>query len=92
MAGAGKQRPDPLKTLLVVGWNEQIWVKDTMLLFPPFKGLGIRVGTYDMLHVDSVVVGDQGYDATCICTFEGGGSGYTEEQIRSMGLEPGAYP
>src|SRR5258708_39869551 len=49
----------PLKALLVLGCNKSIWRKEAQLPFPPFPGLGIRVDVYDMLHVDSVVVGDR---------------------------------
>jgi hypothetical protein len=82
----------PLKALLVVGWNEVIWLKEMQLPIAPFPGLGIRIGVYDMLQVESVVVGDFRYDVTCICTFEGGSEGYTEERVRSFGLEKGDYP
>ncbi len=82
----------PLKALLVVGWREQTWVKEARLPFPPFPGLGIRIDVYDMLNVESVVVGDLGYDVTCICTFEDVGDGYTEAQVRSFGFEEGGYP
>jgi hypothetical protein len=81
-----------LKALLVLGWNQEIWLKESRLPFAPFAGLGIRIDVYDMLHVDSVVVGDPGYDVTCICTFEGGVEGYTEARVRGFGFERGSYP
>jgi len=55
-----------LKALLVLKWNHQLWITEEQLLFPPFPGLGIRLDAYDMLLVESVVVGDPGYDVTCI--------------------------
>ena len=82
----------PLKALLVLGWNQFIWLKEIQLPFAPFPGLGIRIDVYDMLNVNSVVVGDPRYDVTCICTFEGGSEGYTEERVRGFGFELGDYP
>jgi hypothetical protein len=82
----------PFSALLVLGWNKRVWTKSAKLPFPPFPRLGIRIDTYDMLHVDSVVVGDKGYDVTCICTFEGGGDDYTEAQVLALGFEEGGYP
>jgi hypothetical protein len=81
----------PLKALLVLGCNERVWRKEATFAFPPFPGLGIRVDVYDMLQVDSVVVGDLGYDVTCICTVEGDVV-YSEAQLRSFGFERGDYP
>ena len=92
MAGLPERTSGPLNALLVLGWNQHIWVKEAQLPFPPFPGLGIRIDVYDMLHVDSVVVGDFGYDVTCICSFEGGGEEYTEARVRSFGFEEGGYP
>jgi hypothetical protein len=82
----------PLKALLVLGWRNQTWLKEARLPIPPFPGLGIRIDVYDMLNVESVVVGDLGYDVTCICSFEDGVEGYSEERVRSFGFEPGGYP
>ena len=81
----------PLKALLVLGWNERTWVMRTHLPFPPFPGLGIRIDIYDMLRVENVVVGDLGYDVTCICTFEGADD-YTEDRVRAFGFEDRGYP
>ncbi len=81
-----------LNTLVVLGWNQQIWRKTIQLSIVPFPGLGIRAGVYDLLHVDSVVVGDFGYDVTCICTMEGSAENYTESHIRSFGFQEGDYP
>jgi hypothetical protein len=82
----------PLTALLVLGWNERTWRKETQLPFPPFPGLGIRIDVYDMLNVESVVVGDLGYDVTCICSFENGEDEYTESRVLSFGFEEGGYP
>jgi hypothetical protein len=65
--------------------------KEIAMPISPHPGLGIRIDVYDMLHVDSVVVGDFGYDATCICTVEGGGT-YTARQLQAFGFEEGPYP
>jgi hypothetical protein len=92
MAELPERTLGPLTALLVLGWNQQIWLKEAKLPFPPFPGLGIRIAVYDLLHVESVVVGDFGYDVTCICTLEGGGEEYTAARIRSLGFEEGGYP
>jgi hypothetical protein len=81
-----------LKALLVLRWNRRLWITEDLLRFPPFPGLGIRLDAYVMLLVDNVVVGDPGYDVTCICSFEGGGEGYTEARVRALGFEEGGYP
>jgi hypothetical protein len=91
MAGSQERTSGPLKALLVLGMNEAIWIKEARLPFPPFPGLGIRIGTYDMLNVESVVVGDPGYDVTCICTVEMDII-YDAERLRSFGFERGDYP
>jgi hypothetical protein len=91
MAGLPERTSGPLRVLLVLGCNRQIWTKEVRLPFPPFPGLGIRVDVYDMLRVDSVVVGDLGYDATCICTVEDGAE-YGEARVREFGFEIGGYP
>jgi hypothetical protein len=92
MTGSQERTSGPFKTLLVLGWNQPIWVKETQLPFPPFPGLGIRVDVYDMLNVDSVVVGDPGYDVTCICTLEGDSEDYTASRIQALGFQEGGYP
>lgn len=82
----------PLRALLVLGWNESLWRKDVNLPFAPFPGLGIRVDVYDMVEVDSVVVGDPGYDVTCICTIEGDAGEYSAARLQALGFEEGDYP
>jgi hypothetical protein len=95
MSRSPERTSGPLKALLVLGCNERIWLKETRLPFPPFPGLGIRIDVYDMLEVDSVVVGDivgaVSYDVTCICTVEGGAS-YSDERLEEFGFEEGDYP
>jgi hypothetical protein len=81
----------PLKALLVLGANGAIWRKEHPLPFPPFPGLGIRLDVYDMVNVESVVVGDPGFDVTCICTVEMGVV-YDADRLRSFGFERGDYP
>lgn len=80
-----------LKALLVLGNNEEIWTMESQIPIPPFPGLGIRIATYDMLNVESVVIGDAGYDVTCICTSEGSVV-YDDERLRSFGFEKSDYP
>ena len=60
-----------LRALLVLGWNQSIWRKTVNLPFAPFPGLEIRVDTYELIQLESVIVGDPGYDVTCICIIEG---------------------
>jgi hypothetical protein len=91
MAGLPERTSGPLKALLVLGCDRKIWQKEVRLPFPPFPGLGIRIDMYDMLCVDSVVVGDLGFDVTCICTVEDGAS-YSEARLREFGFEKGSYP
>ncbi len=83
----------PLKTLLVLPTNDVIWVRRTELPFPPFPGLGIRVDVYEMLDVVNVVVGDFGYDVTCIVRLGDTPPGEaTDKKCRALGFEVGGYP
>ncbi len=83
----------PLKALIVLVTNGGTWVRDFELAIPPFVGLGIRVDVYDMLNVLSVVVGDFGYDVTCIVEIEGVlPENVTEKLITRLGFEEGTYP
>jgi hypothetical protein len=79
-----------LKTLLVLGTPDGTWRRDHALPFAPFPGLGIRLATYDVLEVVSVVVGDPGYDVTCICTLEGEAA--TAAICERLGFESASYP
>jgi hypothetical protein len=82
-----------LKTLLVLVTSERVWVRDWELPIPPFVGLGIRIDTYEVLNVDSVVVGDRDYDVTCIVHFEGVElKDVTEKRCRMYGFIEGDYP
>lgn len=84
----------PLKTKLVMPLkNVGILVRDYDLPISPFVGLGIRLDLYEIFNVDSVVVGDPGYDVTCIGMLEGEKS--PEKMAKtaaSLGFEPGLYP
>ncbi len=82
-----------LTALLVMPTEDETWVCDMELPFPPFPGLGIRVDVYDVLNVQSVVVGDSGYDVTCIVQLEDADAeDLTDAKCRSLGFEPGQYP
>jgi hypothetical protein len=82
-----------LKTLLVMPTKGATWVSEIDLPFPPFPGLGIRVDAYDVLNVQSVIVGDSGYDVTCIVRLEEpAAEEMTETKCRSFGFEIGPYP
>ena len=53
----------------------------------------IRLDVYDMLNVKSVVVGDPGYDVTCIVELEDAAPDEVTEQKReALGFEVGPYP
>jgi hypothetical protein len=96
MTGSPSRTPGPLKALLVLPWRDATWVKEMDLPFAPFPGLGIRVDVYEILNVESVVVGDFGHDVTCIVSIEVSVPSdlerYTEARIRSFGFEKGIYP
>ena len=80
-----------LKTLLVAPTPTAIWRRDFTLAIPPFPGLGIRLDVYEMVNVDSVVVGDTPYDVTCIVSPEGG-EVFPPEKWTALGFEVGPYP
>lgn len=80
-----------LKTLLVMPTRIGIWVREWELPITPFPGLGIRVDVYEVLNVDSVVVGDPGYDVTCIGHLEGTRE-ITEKRCEALGFEIAPYP
>jgi hypothetical protein len=82
-----------LTALIVLPTTQETWVQEMDLPFPPFPGLGIRVDVYEILNVRSVVVGDLGYDVTCIVELEGAEPGeLTDEKCQSLGFEAGRYP
>lgn len=63
------------------------------LSIPPFPGLGIRLDTYDMVNVTSVIVGDPEFDVTCIVENEGEDNRYlSEEDCKRLGFEEWSYP
>lgn len=81
-----------LKTLLVMPIFGVTWRRDFELTIPPFVGLGIRLDVYDMVNVDSVVVGDFGYDVTCIVSIENvKAKDVTEKLLLRLGFEKGLY-
>jgi hypothetical protein len=82
-----------LHALLVLATLDATWRRDIELPFPPFPGMGIRIDVYDMLNVRSVVVGDPGYDVTCIVELESAAPNeVTEEKCEALGFEVGPYP
>lgn len=82
-----------LKAKLVLLTSDATWIRETELAINPFPGLGIRIEVYNIFNVDSVVVGDFGYDVTCIGHLEGEEpSKITEEKCRRLGFEIGPYP
>lgn len=83
----------PIRALLVAPTREGTWLREIRLPFPPFPSLGIRLDTYDMVNVDSVVVGDDGgwkIDVTCIVSPDGNGTLAEEDWLR-LGFESGVY-
>jgi hypothetical protein len=82
-----------LRAKIVLPTTEATWVREMQLPFPPFPGLGIRVDVYELLNVQSVVVGDFGFDVTCIVQLEDTDpSETTERKLESLGFEIGPYP
>ncbi len=83
----------PLHTLIVLPTKDATWRMDMELPFPPYPGLGIRIDVYTLLTVQSVIVGDQGYDVTCIVQLEDTDPGeITNQKRESFGFEVGPYP
>jgi hypothetical protein len=83
----------PLRALLVLPTPQATWCQEFELPFPPFPGLGIRIDAYEMLNVKSVVVGDFGYDVTCIVELEDATlAEVTEERCKALGFEVRPYP
>ena len=81
-----------LRALLVMPTKTGTWLRMTELPFAPFPGLGIRVDVYDVLNVDSVLVGDARSDVTCIVHLEGASDGASPEQCAAFGFEMAPYP
>jgi hypothetical protein len=83
----------PLAALLVMPTKDATWQMEMELPFPPFPGLGIRVDVYDVLNVRSVLVGDSGYDVTCIVEFDDTDpEEVTAAKLEALGFEDGPYP
>lgn len=84
----------PLKAKLVMPLkNVGVFVREYDLPITPFVGLGIRLDLYDIFNVDSVVVGDNGCDVTCIGRLEGVESPEVmAKRAGDLGFEPGLYP
>ncbi|GAQ59672.1 hypothetical protein [Streptomyces scabiei] len=83
----------PIRALLVAYTPDGTWLRELRLPVPPFPGLGIRLDTYDVVNVDSVLVGDDGrwdIDVTCLVSVDGGAP-FTEERWEELGFESGVY-
>jgi hypothetical protein len=82
-----------LNALIVLPTRDATWRRAIELPFPPFPGLGIRVDVYTVLNVRSVLVGDQGYEVTCIVELEDiDPDDVTQPLCESLGFEIGSYP
>lgn len=82
-----------LRALIILPTKGATWISEMDLPFPPFPGLGIRVDAYEVLNVDSVVVGDSGYDVTCIVHLENSdASEIIDEKCESLGFRNDHYP
>src|SRR5262249_40086166 len=83
----------PLRAKIVLPTPDATWVQEMDLPFAPFPGLGIRVDVYEVLNVRSVVVGDQGYDVTCIVELEDADPvEVTAARLEALGFKVGQYP
>ena len=79
-----------LRAKIVLPTPDATWVQEMEL---PFPGLGIGVDVYELLNVRSVVVGDPGYDVTCIVQLEGADAHeVTDAKLEALGFEVGPYP
>jgi hypothetical protein len=82
-----------MRALIVLPTKDATWVREMELPFPPFPGLGIRLDVYELLNVRSVIVGDPGYDVTCVVEFEDTDSGeITQGKCEALGFEVRTYP
>lgn len=82
----------PIRALLVAPTPDGTWLREIRLPIAPFPGLGIRLDTYEVMNVDSVLVGDDGrwqIDVTCIVSRDGGGA--TSQVLERLGFEEGVY-
>lgn len=82
-----------LSALIVLPTKDATWRMEMELPFPPFPGLGLRIDVYEMLNVRSVLIGDPGYDVTCIVEIEDADPNeITEEKCKGLGFQVGPYP
>ena len=79
------------RALLVAVTKGASWTRTFELRIPPFVGLGIRLDVYDMVNVESVVVGDAKFDVTCIVGPEPGRS-FDADWLERLGFEIAPYP
>ncbi|WP_327010074.1 hypothetical protein OHA72_24245 [Dactylosporangium sp. NBC_01737] len=82
----------PIRALLVTLTPDGTWLREIRLPIAPFPGLGIRLDVYEVMNVDSVLVGDDGrweIDVTCIVSRDGGGA--TQQVLERLGFEEGVY-
>ncbi|MGF1425670.1 hypothetical protein [Kitasatospora sp. LaBMicrA B282] len=74
---------------LVAEADGRNWVRDLELPFAPFPGLGVRVDTYEVLNVVTVLV--DAADGAVTCTVaEDGGRELTAKKCASLGFAEGA--
>ncbi len=82
----------PIRALLVAPTPDGTWLRELTLPIPPSVGLGIRLDTYDMVNVVSLIVGDDNrweIDVTCIVSWEGRTA--TPSDWERVGFEEGVY-
>jgi hypothetical protein len=67
------------------------WTRTYELPIAPFVGLGIRLDVYELVNVESVIVGDAHVDVTCIVGPEPGHS-FDAGWLERHGFEVAPYP
>jgi hypothetical protein len=80
-----------LRARLVALTKTASWTRASDLPIAPFPGLGIRLDVYEMVNVSSVVVGDAGFDVTCIVAPEPGAT-FDDAWLTRHGFEVAPYP
>ena len=84
----------PIRALLVAPTPDGTWLRELRLPFPPFPAMGIRLDVYDVMNVDSVLVGDDDgrwdIDVTCIVSLDGGQVA-SVKKLERLGFEQGVY-
>jgi hypothetical protein len=83
--------PASLRCKLVLPTRDATWVREVDLPFPPHPSLGIWLDAYDMVKVKSVIVGDAGFDVTCIVEPETAEDA-TDAKLEALGFEVAPYP